>query len=214
MMFLNWSLIKWHTRWQFSTVPPNYPHPLQACPHSLLHHTLPPHPQAFLSREEFQILSLRGFRNVCGCCSVSKPCLALCNPMDCSTPGFPVYHQNSWSLFKLMSIASVMPSNHLILCHPLLFLPSIFPSIRVFSNDQFFPSGDQSIGASASAAILPMNIQDWFPLGLTGLISMLSKWLSRVFSSTTVSNHQFFGTQPSLWPNSHIWTWLPEKPQL
>ena len=76
----------------------------------------------------------------------------------------------SWSFFKLMSIESVMPSNHFILCCPLLLLPSIFPSIRVFSNDPVFTSGGQSIGVSASASVPPMNIRDWFPLGLTGLI--------------------------------------------
>ena len=105
---------------------------------------------------------------------------------------------NSWSLLKLMSIESVMPSNHLILCHPLLLLPSIFPSIRVFSNKSVFASGGQSIGASASASVLPMNIQDWFPLGLTGLISLQSKGLSRVFSNTTVQKHQFFGARLSI----------------
>ena len=76
---------------------------------------------------------------------------------------------------------------------------------------QFFPSGGQSIGASASASVLPVNIQDWFPLGLTGLISLQSKGLSRVFSNTTVWKHRFFGTQLSLWSNSHIHTWLLEK---
>ena len=78
---------------------------------------------------------------------------------------------NSQSLFKLMSMESVMPSNHLILCHPLLLLPSIFPSIRVFSwwVCQFFASGGQSTGVLASASVLPMNIQGWFPLGLIGL---------------------------------------------
>ena len=91
---------------------------------------------------------------------------------------------NSWSLLKLMSIESVMPSNYFILCCSLLFLPSIFPSIRVFSSDQLFTSGGQSIGASASAWVLPVNLQGWFPLGWTGLISLLSKGLSRVFSST------------------------------
>ena len=90
---------------------------------------------------------------------------------------------NSWSLLKLMSIESVMLSNYLILCDPLLLPPSIFPSIRVFSMSQFFPSGGLSIGASASASVLAMNIQDWFPLGLTGLISLQSQGLSRVFSS-------------------------------
>ena len=77
---------------------------------------------------------------------------------------------NSQSSLKLMSIESVTPSNHLILCRPLLLLPSIFPSIRVFSMSQFFASGGQSIGASASTSVLPVNIQDWFPLGWTGWI--------------------------------------------
>ena len=76
---------------------------------------------------------------------------------------------------------------------------------------QLFTSGGHSIGASASALVLPMNIQDWFPLELTGLIFLQSKGLSRVFSSTTIWKHQFFSTQPSLWFNSHIHTWLPEK---
>ena len=86
----------------------------------------------------------------------------------------------SWSLFKLMSFELVMQSNHLILCHPLLLLPSIFCSIKVFSNELLFTSGGQSMGASAS--VLPMNIQSLFPLRLTGLISLQSKGLSRVFS--------------------------------
>ena len=90
------------------------------------------------------------------------------------------------SLLKLMSIESVMPSNHLILCHPLLCLPSVFPSIRVFPVSRLFTYGSQSIGASASASVLPMNIQGWFPLGLTSLISLLSRGLSRVFSGTTI----------------------------
>ena len=85
---------------------------------------------------------------------------------------------------------------------------------RLFPMSQFFPSGGQSIGASASASVLPMNIQDWFPLGLTGLISLQSKGLSRVFSNTTVQKHQFFRAQLSSWSNSHIHTWLLEKPEL
>ena len=117
---------------------------------------------------------------------------------------------SSRSLLKLISIESVMPSNHLILCCPLLLLPSIFPSIRVFSDSQFFASGGLSI--RASALVLPMNIQDWSPLGWTGLISLQSKGLSRVFSSIIVREHQFLGAQPSLWSNSHIRTWLLEKP--
>ena len=87
-----------------------------------------------------------------------------------------------------------------------------FPSLGSFPMSWLFKSDDQSIGASASATVLPMNIQGWFPLGLTGLVYLLSKGLSKVFSSTTIWRHQFFGTQPSLWSNSHIHTWLLEKP--
>ena len=82
---------------------------------------------------------------------------------------------------------------------------------RFFPMSWLFTSGGQSIGASASASVLPMNIQGWFPFGLTGLISLLSKGLSKVPSSTTVWKHQFFGIQSSLWSNSHICTWLLEK---
>ena len=98
----------------------------------------------------------------------------------------------SQSLLRFMSLESVMLSNHLTLCHPLLLLASIFPSIKVFPMSYLFASGGQSITASS---VLPMTIQDWFPLGLTGLISLQSKGLSRVFSNATVQNHQFFGTQ-------------------
>ena len=101
---------------------------------------------------------------------------------------------NCQSLPKPMSIESVMPSNHLILCRPLLLLPSIFPNIRVFSNE----SGGQNTGVSALTSVLPMNTQDRFPLGWTGWISLQSKGLSRVFSNTTVQKHQFFCAQPSL----------------
>ena len=104
---------------------------------------------------------------------------------------------SSQILLKLMSIESVMPSNHLILCCPLL-LPSIFPTSWSFPVSQFFTSDDQSIGESASASVLPVNIQDWFPLGLTGLISLQSKGLSRVFSKKTVQKHQYFSAQLSL----------------
>ena len=86
-----------------------------------------------------------------------------------------------------------------------------FPASGSFLMKQLFTSDGQSIGASASASVLPMNIQDWFPLGWTVWISLLSKGLSRVFSNTTVQKHQFFGAQPSLWSNSHIHTWILEK---
>ena len=94
---------------------------------------------------------------------------------------------------------------------PFSSFPQSFPASESFSVSWLFTSGDQSIGASASASVLPMNIQGWFPLGLTGLISLQSKGLSKVFSSTTVEKHQFFSAQPSLWSNSHIHTWLLEK---
>ena len=96
---------------------------------------------------------------------------------------------NLWSLPKLMSIESVMPSNRLILCHPLLLLPSIFPSIKVFSNESALRIGGQSIWVTASTSVLPTNTQDWSPLGWTGWISLQSKGLSRVFSNTTVQKH-------------------------
>ena len=127
--------------------------------------------------------------------------LILCNPMDCSTPGFPVHH--SWSLLKPMSLESVLPSIHLILCCPFLLLPSIFPSIP-FQMNQLFLSSGRSIGASTS--ICPLYIQDLFPLEWTGLLSLKSKELSRVFCNTTIQKHQFFGAQLFLWSNSHIHT--------
>ena len=109
-----------------------------------------------------------------------------------------LYITNSWSLLQLMSIESVMPFNHLILCCPVLLPLQSFPASGSFAMCQLFASGGQSIGAPASVPVLPMNIQSWFPLGLNGLISLLSKGLSRVFSSTTVWKHWFFVTQPSL----------------
>ena len=104
-------------------------------------------------------------------------------------------------------------------CHPTISSSVVpffsclqyFPASGSFQMSQFFASGGQSIRVSTSAPVLTMNIQDWFPLGLTGLISLQSKGLSRVFNNT-VQKHQFFGTQLSLWSNSHIHTWLLEKP--
>ena len=104
----------------------------------------------------------------------------------------------SQDLLELMSIESVMQSNQLVLCHPLLLLIQSFPESGSFQMSQFCTSGGQSIGVSASASVLPMNIQEWFPLGWTGWISFQSKGLSRVFSNTTVQKHQFCGTQLSL----------------
>ena len=110
---------------------------------------------------------------------------------------------NSRTLLKLMSIELVMPSNHLILCHPLSSCLQSFPASESFPMSQFFTSDGHSIGASAS--VLPVKIKDRFPLGLTCLI-LQSKGLSRVFSNTTVQKHQFFGSQLSSQSNSHIHT--------
>ena len=119
---------------------------------------------------------------------------------------------NSRSLFTLMSIELVMPTNHLILCCSHFLLPSIFPSFRIFSSESVLCiRWPKYWSFSFSIFLLPMNIQDWFPLGLTGLISLQSKGLSRIFSSTTVQKHQFVGTQISSQSNSHICIWPLEK---
>ena len=116
---------------------------------------------------------------------------------------------NSRSLLKLVSIESVMPPNHLILWHPLLLCLQSFPASGSFQISHFFTSGGQSIGVSAS--VLVLNMEDCFPLGWTGWISLQSKGLSRVFSHITVQKHQFFSTRPFLLSSSHIYTWLLAK---
>ena len=120
---------------------------------------------------------------------------------------------NTRSSPRLTFIKSVMPSSHLILCHPLLLLPPIPPSIRVFSNESTFPMRWPKY-RSFSFSIIPSkeHSQGWSPSEWTGWISLQSKGLSRVFSTTTVQKHQFFGTQPSSQSNSHIHTWPQEKP--
>ena len=123
----------------------------------------------------------------------------------------PLSSTISQSLLKFMSTELVMISNHLILCCPLLLCLQSSPALGPFPVNLSFVSGGQTIGASVSATVLPMNIQGWFLLGLTGLMSLQSKGLSRIFSNTTVQKHQFFSTQPSLWTNAHICTWLLEK---
>ena len=146
------------------------------------------------------------------CCSITKLCLTLCDPMDCSTPGFPVFHyllEFSQTHVHWVSGAYPTLSSSVTLSSS---CPQSFPASGSFPMSHLFISGSQTIGTSASASGLPMNIQGWFPLGLIGLISLLSKRLSKVFSGTTVQKHQFFGAQPSLWSNSHIHTWLLEKP--
>ena len=123
------------------------------------------------------------------CFSVTQLFLTLCDPMDYSTPGFPVLHCLP-KFAQLMSIESLMLSNHLILLPSSLFCLQSFPDLSqnqgLFPISWLFTSGGQSIGASASVSILPINIQGWFPWGLTDLISLQSKELSRVFSYTTI----------------------------
>ena len=117
---------------------------------------------------------------------------------------------NSWSPPKPMSIESVMPSSHLILCCPLLLLPSILPSIKVFSNESTRCMRWPKYWSFSFNILLPMNTQDWSPLEWSGWISLQSKGLSRVFSNTTLQKHQFFSAQLSSPSNSHIHTWLLE----
>ena len=116
----------------------------------------------------------------------------------------------SWSLLKLMVIELVMPSNVSSSVTPFSSCLQSFPASGAFLMSWLFASGGQSVGASASASVLPMNIQSWCPLGLTGLTFLLFKGLPRILSSTTTQKHQFFGTQPSLWSSSHVHTWLLE----
>ena len=130
--------------------------------------------------------------------------------MNHSTPAFPVHHQLPEST-QTHSIGLVMASNYLILCRPLLLLPPIFPSIRVFSNESTLHIRWPKYWVSTSTSVLPMNTQDWSPLGWTGWISLQSKGLSRVFSNTTVQKYQFFGAQLASQSNSHIHKWPLEK---
>ena len=129
-------------------------------------------------------------------CSFAQSCPTLCDPMNCSMPGLPVHHQLPefiqthvhWVSDTANHLSSVVPFSHL----------HSFPASGSFQMSQFFASGSQSIGVSASTSVLPMNIQDWFLLGWTVWISLQSKGLSRVFSNITVQKHQFFGAQLSL----------------
>ena len=138
------------------------------------------------------------------CCPVCSVLFHFLSHMDCCTPGFPILHH-------LLELAQTHVHW---CCHPTVLASVIpfstclqtFPVPGFFLMSQIFASGGESIGFSVSASVFPMNIQGWFPLGLTGLISLQSKGLSRVFSNTTVQKHL-----PSLWSNSYIHTWLLEK---
>ena len=150
-------------------------HPVPWSPYQCVGHDVPFPPLQIALRAPVQFSS------------VTQSCLALCDPMDCSMPGFPVHHQ-------LLELAQThvqrigYQSNHLILCHPLLHIQS-FPASRSFPMSQFFASDGQSIGVSASASILPMNIQDWFPLGWTGTLKSV---LQHHSSKTSILWHSAF----------------------
>ena len=152
--------------------------------------------QQHLQSGESQLAFLVLLAFCCLISAVAQLCLTLCNPMDCSTPGFPVRQllicsnssALSWWCYPTIS-PSVIPFSSCL---------QSFPASGSFSMSRFFTPNSQSIGASASASVLPVNIQDWFPLGFTGWISLQSNGLSRVFSNTTVQKHQFFSTQLSL----------------
>ena len=143
--------------------------------------------------------------------SVAQLCPTLCDPINCSTPGLPVYHQlPEFTQTHIHWVGdAIQPSHPLSSPSPPAPNPSQHQS---FPISQLFAWSGQSIGVSASAAVLPMNTQDWSPLGWTGWISLQSKGLSRVFSNTTLQKHRFFGAQLSLQSNSHIHTWPLEKP--
>ena len=143
--------------------------------------------------------------------SVAQSCLTLCDPMNRSMPGLPVHHQlPEFTQTHVHQVGdTIQPS------HPLLSPsppPQSLPASGSFPMSQLFPWDGQSTGVSASASVLPMNTQDWSPLGWTSWISLQSKGLSRVFSNTTVQKHLFFSAQLSSQSNSHIHTWPLEKP--
>ena len=149
----------------------------------------------------------------CCCCSVTKLCLTICNSIDCSILDCSVlHHLQEFAQIHVPWVSDAFQLSHPL--YPLLLCLQSFPALRCFLMNQLFTSGAQSPGVAASASVLPGNIQGWFSLGWTGLISLLSKGLARVLSSVTVRKHHFFGPQSSLWSNSPIYAWLLVKPEL
>ena len=152
-------------------------------------------------------LDMLNFRCISSVQSLS--CVRLCNPTDCSTPGFPVHHQ----LLELTQTHVHWVGDAIQPSHPLSSpSPPTFNLSQHQGIFQWVSSSHQVAKVLESVSVLPMNIQDWFPLGLTSLISLQSKGFSELFSNTTVQKHPFFGTQLSLYSNSHTHTWLLEKP--
>ena len=143
-------------------------------------------------------------------CSFAKSCPTLCDPRDRNMPGSSVLHYSSKVCWNSCPLSQWSHPTISFSVASFSSCPQSFPASGSFPVSWPLASGDQGIGASVS--VFPINIQSWLSLGLTDLISLLSKGLSRVFSSTPVGKHQFFGTRPSLWSNSPICTWLLEKP--
>ena len=144
--------------------------------------------------------------------SVTQLCPTLCDPMNNSMPRLPVHHQTPGVYPNSCPLSRWCHPTISSFVFPFSSCPQSFPTSKSFPMIQLFASGDQSTGALLSASVLPGSIQGWFPLGLTGLISLQSKGFSRVFSNTTVQKYEFFSVQPSLWFNSHMYTRLLEKP--
>ena len=145
-------------------------------------------------------------------CCLAPSCVWLCATPWTVACQHPLSSTNMWSLFRFMSIGVVMLSNLISSSAVYFFYHQSFPASRSFPISQLFTSGGQSIGASASESVLPMNIQGWFPLRLPCLTSLQVKGLSKVLSSTTIWKHQFFSVLTSLWSSSHVHTGLLEKP--
>ena len=168
---------------------------------------------------EIQFLLLFILRSLCSIaelycvpchCSVTQSCLTFCNPMNHSTSGLPIHHQlPEFTQTHVHRVSDAIQPSHPLSPSPPAPNPSQHQSLYQWVNSAW---GGQSIGISASASVLPMNTQDWSPLGWTNWISLQSKGLSRVFSNTTGRKQQFFGAQLSSQSNSHIHTWPLEKP--
>ena len=143
--------------------------------------------------------------------SVTQSCPTLWDPMNCSTPGLPVHHQFlEFTQTHVHRVGDAIQPSHPVI--PFSSCPQSVSASESFPMSQLFAWGGQSTGVSALASVLPKNIQEWSPLEWTGWMSLQSKGLSRVFSNITVQKHQFFSAQLSSQSNSHIHTWLLEKP--
>ena len=177
---------------------------------SFLCHILPPPPTSIHVCVCVWVAYYLGLCQSVQFSSIAQLCPTPCNCMDCSMPGLLVHRQlPEFTQTTVRWVGdTIQPSYPLLSPSP----PVFYLFTGYFLRTQLFASGGQNIGVSASASVLPMNIQDWLPLGWAGWISLQSKGLSRVFSNPTVQNHQFFSAQLSLWSNSHIHTWPLEKP--